>query len=163
MANVTRGIAWVIVGLEALWATFWLITMIYVQASTDDTNHGMDYRYAIIINALHAVSPIALIGVMNEHHRYSPMAALFFVFAIMTDLWSLLDAVLHLNRTDNYDAWRICLSIAGWSFALAVITLSWYVLAVLVFKGQPSEFVKEKEQQQQHIKSIPLASRSTIW
>jgi hypothetical protein len=136
--SITRVLGWVLVGLEALWAICWLVFMLILQCTTDDTNHGFDYRFSIIIVALHAVSPIALLGVMNEHHGHSAMTAWFFTFAIMTDTWSLLDAALHLSRTENYPAWRMVMGSVSWAFALGILTLVWYLVFVICLKGNPS-------------------------
>jgi hypothetical protein len=80
--NWTRITAWLLLALEMLWAAYWLGGMLFLQITTDDTNHGSEYRFAHIVNAFHAFSPIALVGAMVERHEYSPLTLLFFCFTI---------------------------------------------------------------------------------
>ncbi len=116
--------------LDALWFIGWFIAMMYITVGVDATD-GKDHRYAIIDNAFHfALFPTVAYG----FHSGDPKDLIAFVAIMATDLYSTLDAYLHLYSSIATGAYVANAVIATAGLVISVYAMVCFIVLLFMLR-----------------------------
>lgn len=123
---------YILLGLEAVWALFWLACVFFFQLADGDP---ILLRNGFAITAFHAVNPAVIYAILR---RSDPawIHLFVFAFAFITDLNSLLETVLHVQgHVPAEYLYNMLLAVTCIAISLSSMAVSWFFYLKLASRG----------------------------
>lgn len=132
---------------EAVYFLAWLVTMIVMQIQVSGDASAEPIRLSHILLSLHFVVPIAAVALETEEGKELSGWQFFAVLAVLgTDLFSILESVLHLSSTVFPGYVRIQVAYAATGTGLTFLWLTWYTAAYFYYRASAKRKDAEDEE-----------------
>jgi hypothetical protein len=126
----------VLVALDTLWVLTWVAFLFVYQFG----GASLDYRNAFSLLAFHGANLATLLAAIDRFGRGDPhgIVLVLFLFAVATDLASLLEAAKYLPQTEIQ--WPMQMAMAIIALVLSSSSFLWYVIYLFAPKHKQYDY-----------------------
>ncbi len=145
--SLLKGARYTYLLIEAVHFVVWFVTLIVEQILVKGPEGGEAswIRLAHVIQSLHFVAPVTVIALEIEEGKLLSGWQFFIALTVFgTDLWSLLENVLHLEGVVYPQYVVLERALAGLCLALSILWIFWYISAYFYYRKTSSEKTSEK-------------------
>lgn len=122
---------YILLGLEAVWAIFWLVCVFVFQLADGDP---ILLRNAFAITAFHAVNPAVIYAILRRSD-VDWIHLFVLAFAFITDLNSLLETVIHIKgHVPAEYLYNMLLAVTCIAIALSSMAILWFIYLKLTLQ-----------------------------